>query len=157
MKINKQYVAGLLGLMMTSTLAFGQMGVKEIIISSGGSWESGCGNTCMDYVTMSSYNTATGVNTVFDEIKTQSTNDVIVDDANEFAYVAASDSIVKYDLSDYSRVSAIAASSMQRMAIFGTSLLVTNGNYNGDPFVTSYNTSDLSFDAGISGITGAAK
>ncbi|NQY09495.1 MAG: T9SS type A sorting domain-containing protein [Flavobacteriales bacterium] len=157
MKLNKQFIAGLIGLAMSTTLAYGQgIVVEEVIIINGGVFEyEPC--TCIDYVTMSSLITETREVTVFDTIYVQSANSVITDAMGEFAYAAASDSLVMYDLSDYSRVNAIKIAGIQRMAIYGGNLIVTKGYGSFEDYVEVYDKRDLSLLKVLSTVSDEAK
>ena len=95
--------------------------VNQVIIVNGGKFESVPPLT--DYVTVQKYDPVAHTVTVFDVIKTQSVQDVIVHD--HFAYVAAQDSIIKYDIDTYERVAAIADSGMAKLYMFGNKVLVS--------------------------------
>jgi hypothetical protein len=92
--------------------------VNQVIICNGGKFENP-----NDYVTIESYNPVTGVVTVFDTIYTQSVQDILIVD--HFAYVAAQDSIVKYDIDTYQRLAAVADSGMAKLGFFSSTLIVT--------------------------------
>ena len=94
--------------------------VNQVIIVNGGKFE---GPPYTDYVTVQKYDPVTHIVTVFDKIYTQSTQDVIID--GHFAYVAAQDSIIKYDIDTYQRVAAIADSGLAKLYKYGNKVLVS--------------------------------
>lgn len=72
------------------------------------------------------YNTQTGTHTVLDTIGVNSIQDLLIE--GDFAYVAAQDSIVKYNLSTGKRVAANAFGGMStiKLGIYGNQLVVGN-------------------------------
>ena len=94
--------------------------VNQVIIVNGGKFE---GPPYTDYVTVQKYDPVTLTSTVFDVIHTQSVQDVIID--GHFAYVAAQDSIVKYDIDTYQRVVAVADSGLSKLYKYGNKVLVS--------------------------------
>jgi hypothetical protein len=94
--------------------------VNQVIIVNGGKFE---GPPYTDYVTVQKYDPVTQISTVFDVIYTQSVQDVIID--GHFAYVAAQDSIVKYDIDTYLRVAAVADSGLSKLYKYGNKVLVS--------------------------------
>jgi hypothetical protein len=95
--------------------------VNQVIIANGGKFESS--PPYNDYVTVQKCDPVTHAVTVFDKIYTQSVQDVIV--YGHFAYVAAQDSIIKYDIDTYERVAAIADSGLSKLYMFGSKVLVS--------------------------------
>jgi len=139
----------------TTTTSFSQS-QESIIVVNGGIW----GGT--DYANVSIENLTTGLFTSLDTIYTTSIQDVFVNGAD--VYVAAQDSIVKYDLTTQSRVAAnvFGAPSTVKLAIHGSHLLVGNwyapwgwvGAY--DNHFRIFNTSDLSLVDSIPEVTKSA-
>lgn len=123
--------------------------VNQVIIVNGGRFESA--PPYSDYVTVQKYDPVTHVVTVFDIIYTQSTQDVIID--GHFAYVAAQDSIVKYDIDTYQRVSAIADSGMSKLYKHGNKILVSKA-YPIKRFFLEVLDENLSLLARVQGISG---
>jgi hypothetical protein len=129
---------------------------QEIIVVNGGVFNSA------NYANISVQDLSGGTLISMDTIYTTSIQDIVVD--GQFAYVAAQDSIVKYDLATYSRVAANAfgAASTVKLAVHGGQLLVGNwyepwgwtGPY--DNHFRVFNTSDLSFVDSIPAISKAA-
>ncbi|MEI6899096.1 MAG: T9SS type A sorting domain-containing protein [Bacteroidota bacterium] len=76
-----------------------------------------------DYVTVQKYDPVTHATSVFNTIYTQSAQDIVI--ADHFAYVAAQDSIIKYNLDNYQRVAAIADSGLSKLCIFNDKLIVS--------------------------------
>lgn len=97
--------------------------VPQVIIANGGRYETN--PPYFDYVTVASYNTSTHAYTVFNTIYTQSVQDILI--TGHYAYVAAQDSIIKYDLNTYQRVAAVADSGMVKLGIYNDKLIVTKG------------------------------
>jgi hypothetical protein len=109
-----------LTLLISNDTAYSQKGttVNQVIICNGGYF----GNPD-DYVTIESYNPVNQAVTLFGTIYTQSVQDVLID--GHYAYVAAQDSIVKYDIDTYARVAAVADSGTSRLGIYNNMLIVT--------------------------------
>jgi len=103
-----------------SVQAQGNEWVNQVIIVNGGKFEA---PPFTDYVTVQKYDPVTQTSTVFDVIHTQSVQDVIIDE--HFAYVAAQDSIIKYDIDTYQRVAAIADSGLSKLYKYGDKVLVS--------------------------------
>lgn len=129
---------------LTAILAFGVQSIfaqntvtHQVIICSGGDF----GNP-EDFVTVASYSIASGQTIVFDTIYTQSVQNVIIE--NEFAFVAAQDSIVKYDLDTYERIAAVEASGIHKLAVRDSILVASFWYPETSGFVKTYLSSDLS-------------
>ncbi len=121
-----------------STNANSQDYVKQIIAIEGAGTEA--------YV--SSYNPQTGVTTVFDTIAVPYVQCVIID--SNFAYVAANDSLVMYNINTYQRVNIIALSNPHLMKVYQNKLIVgrwTSANDN--IWLKIYDKSNLSLIADI--------
>tara|TARA_B110000046_G_scaffold57595_2_gene64382 strand:- start:57660 stop:58940 length:1281 start_codon:yes stop_codon:yes gene_type:complete len=80
-------------------------------------------------VTVSVYDTQTGVSTTIDTIQTQSVQDVLVD--GNIAFVAAQDSIVRYNLSNNTRTAAVkfAGASTKSLALAANNELIVSNWY----------------------------
>ena len=78
--------------------------VEQVIVINGNQFEFT--PPYADYVTCQTYNPADGTTSVFDEIMTHSTQDVVI--SNEKIYVAAGDSIIMYDANTLERLHTIA-------------------------------------------------
>lgn len=127
--------------------------VEQVIVANGNKYEST--PPAADYVTVQTYNPATGITYVFDEIQTQSVQDVIID--NGKIYVAAQDSIVMYDANTLQRLGAVADSGLSRLYIFNDRLIVTKQYPVVRFFVEVLSAVDLSLVARIQNISGDCK
>ncbi|MBN4049635.1 T9SS type A sorting domain-containing protein [Bacteroidales bacterium AH-315-N07] len=120
----------------TTFIGFAQQTyVKQVIVVNGGKWESTAPFT--DYVTVSKYDPVLKSYSVFDTIKTQSTQSVLID--SNYAYVAAADSLVMYNLNTYSRIAAKGLPGVKKMAVYDSSLIVTRGFGASNNYVVVYN------------------
>lgn len=122
---------------------------KQIIIVNGGDF----GNPD-DYVTVSAYNPETEVTTEFATIYTQSVQDVLV--YGIFAYVAAQDSIVKFNIDSYEKLAAVAAPGVNQLATDGEKLLASFWYPVTENFVRIFSLDDLSLISNIENISGDA-
>ena len=121
-----------------STNANSQEYVKQIIAAEGAGVEA--------YV--SSYNPQTGLTTVFDTIAVPYVQCVIVD--SNFAYVAANDSLVMYNIDTYERVNIIALSNPHLMKVYQNKLIVGRWTSASDNiWLKIYDKSNLSLIANI--------
>jgi len=123
--------------------------VNQVISINGGKNES---PPYTDYVTVQSYFPTTQVVDVFDVIYTQSAQDVVI--SGNFAYVAAQDSIVMYNINTYQRVAAIADSGLSRLAVYKNRLVVTKKFPVTRFFVEILDATNLALIARISDIPG---
>ncbi len=124
--------------------------VKQVITANSGRFEYVPPTT--DYVTLQSFNPAQPVVNVFGTIFTQSSQDILI--SGGFAYVNAQDSIIKYNLNDYSRMAAIADSGLSKLALFQNRLIVSKQYPLTSNFVDVLDTADLSLVARVEGISG---
>ena len=127
--------------------------VEQVIVANGNKFETS--PPFQDFVTVQSYNPGTGVSTTFDEIKTHSVQDVIIE--NERIYVAAQDSLVVYDANTLQRVNAIADSGLSRLYIFENWLIISKQYPIERFYVEVLNANDLSLVARIQNIPGDCK
>jgi len=95
--------------------------VNQVLIGIGGKFEMT--PPYSDYVNMMKYDPSTHNTSIFNTIKTQSVQDILI--SGDYAYVAAQDSIVKYDINTYQRVAAIADSGIACLGLFNDKLLVS--------------------------------
>jgi len=124
--------------------------VNQVIVVNGGKYESGSNPS--DYVTVQSYNPNTQQTNVFGTIYTQSTQHVIIKD--NFAYVAAQDSIIKYNIDTYQRVAAIKDSGLSKLYVYNDRLIVTKQWPIKRFFVEILDAADLSLISRTQNITG---
>ena len=122
------------------------MVVNQVIVGSGGVFGDPADN-----VTLASYNPDNGFTTGFGSIDTQSIQDVVID--NGFAYVAAQDSIAKFDLDSYEKVAIVAATGVNRLLVNGDVLLASFQFPVTENFVRVFSTDDLSFISNVSDVS----
>jgi hypothetical protein len=123
--------------------------VNQVIVVNGGKFEST--PPFSDYVTVQKVDPVTHAVTVFDKIYTQSVQDVIID--GHFAFVAAQDSIVKYDIDTYERIAAVADSGLVKLYKYGNKVLVSK-QYPIKRFFLEVLDDNLSLLARVQGISG---
>lgn len=124
--------------------------VKQIITTNSGRFEYSPPYT--DYAMVQAYNPQTGIVNLFNTIYTQSTQCVAV--SGKMAYVAAQDSIIKYDLNSMQRVAAIKDSGLNQLAVFNGRVIVSKQYPIINNFVEVLDTSNLGVITEISGISG---
>ena len=146
--MKKNYFLFIVVLMLFSAPnLFAQNFAKQVIVCSGGNFSNPD-----DYVTVAAFNPVVCTTTIFDTIYTQSVQDVICE--NGFAFVAAQDSIVKYNLETYARIASVGAIGVHKIAVKSEVLLasfwypVTGG------FVKSYSAADLTDIHTFEGVSG---
>ncbi len=127
--------------------------VEQVIVINGNKYEFT--PPFVDFVTCQTYNPANGVTSIFDEIMTHSTQDVVI--SNGKIYVAAGDSIIMYDANTLERLYAVADSGLSRLHIFNDKLIVSKQYPVVRFFVEVLKASDLSLVARIEGLSGDCK
>jgi hypothetical protein len=95
--------------------------VNQVLIGNGGKFETA--PPYVDYVTMQKYDPSTHNTSIFNTIETQSVQDILI--VGNFAYVAAQDSIVKYDINTYERVAAVSDSGLSKLGFYNNRLIVS--------------------------------
>ncbi len=95
--------------------------VNQVIVVNSGRFETV--PPFFDYVTVQTYDPVTHAVVIFDTIYTQSAQDVLIVD--HFAYVAAQDSLIKYDIDTHQRLAAIQDSGMSKLGFYNDMLIVT--------------------------------
>jgi hypothetical protein len=93
-----------------------------------------------DRATIASYNPATNTYVVFDTIQVESVQDVVID--TNYAYLAAQDSIVKYNLSTLQREAIAYFPNLKKLEVHGNYLLVGKW-YGGGDYFAVYNKTNL--------------
>lgn len=139
-------IALMLSLGLTAT---GQQVLNQLIIASGGSFSNPD-----DFVTLSSLDPLNFSQNTFGEIKTQAVQHVLVD--NDFLYVAALDSIVKYDLNSFAKIASISISGPRMMLISGDLLFVSIQYPETENFIKIYNRISMEQISVVTEITGEA-
>ncbi|OQX77693.1 MAG: hypothetical protein B6D61_06765 [Bacteroidetes bacterium 4484_249] len=136
------------------TLSLGliaQTHVKQIIIGNGGIY----GNPS-DNVTLAAYNPDDQITTTFGNILRESVQDLIICD--NYAYVTAEDSIVKFNIDSYQKVASVYESNLNRLFYHDGLLFVSRrSDINGPPadgiYLKIFNAEDLSLVAAVEGIS----
>ncbi len=123
---------------------------KQIITINSGRFEFT--PPVQDFVTAQAFNPTTQAVNEFNTIFTQSAQDVLI--VGNVAYVAAQDSIIKYNLNTYHRITAIADSGLAKLAIFHNRLVVSKQYPLAKFFVEVLDTVNLSLIAMVDHIAG---
>lgn len=138
-------------LLMFSAQGFAQsFYVKQVITANSGKFEFEPPYT--DYVTLQTYNPGSKQSNVFSTIFTQSAQAIVI--AGNMAFIEAEDSLAKYNLNTLERVSIIADSGLNTLALYNGKLLVSK-QY---PVIHNYlevlDTANLEVVAQVQGISG---
>ncbi|MDP4281034.1 MAG: T9SS type A sorting domain-containing protein [Bacteroidota bacterium] len=138
-------------LLITGITGFAQKStsVNQVIIGNGGKFEV---PPYTDYVTLEAYNPTNHNTNFFGTVYTQSIQDLII--SGNFAYVAAQDSIVMYNIDTYQRVAAVADSGLDRLQIYNNKLIVTKQYPVKKFFVEILDASNLALWARIQNVSG---
>ena len=156
-KMKKSYILvsmAIIFAVMSVTNLFGQFYTNQVIIGNGGIY-----GDPSDHVTIATYNPEDETTTTFGDIQRESIQDLIIE--GNFAYVAAEDSIVKYNIDTYDRIAAVYESNLSRLYLKNGKLFVSRrSDLNGPPadgkYVKVYDTEDLSITATVDGISADA-
>jgi hypothetical protein len=119
-EITKKMMCSACALFLSASALAQNYSVKQVIVANGGQFEFSAPYT--DRATVGAYNPATGIYTVFDTVQVESVQAVVTDSI--YAYVAAQDSIVKYDLDTYQRVGIAYYPGLKSLAVAGNHLFV---------------------------------
>lgn len=122
---------------------------NQVIIGSGGNF-----NDPDDHVRLSSFKDGEDLPLDFGNVFTQSIQDVAI--AGHFAYVAAQDSLAKFNIDTYERVAVTSAPGVHNITVAGDQLVVTFWYPVTEGFVKIYDADDLSLLATIEDISGDA-
>lgn len=142
-------------LMFMAVLLLFQVGLaqtyvtNQVIIGSGGNF-----NDPDDHVRLSSFKDGEDLPVDFGNVFTQSIQDVAV--AGHFAYVAAQDSLAKFNIDTYERVAVTSAQGVHNITVAGDQLVVTFWYPLTEGFVKIYDANDLTLLATIEDISGDA-
>lgn len=120
--------------------------VNQVIVGSGGDWANPDDN-----VSIASYKPSDEVTTGFGDILTQSIQDVFIHDI--YAYVAAQDSIVKFNIDTYQKVAAIEAIGINRLLVDNDKLIASFQFPVTENFVKIYSADDLTIISEIDGVS----
>jgi len=96
--------------------------VNQVIVVNSGKQESTPPYT--DFVTVMSFNPTTHTTNTFGTIYTQSATDVLIKDNK--CWVAASDSIIEYNIDTYQRINAIPDSGVNRLYLYNNQYLLVS-------------------------------
>ncbi len=99
-------------------------------------------NGSSENVTVFSYNPKNQLITQIDEIGTYYVQDIAIE--NNFAYINAQDSVIKYDINSYSRMASKALNNLNRLLITENAIFVSRWNSASSDFVFVLNKNDLS-------------
>ncbi|RLD42052.1 MAG: hypothetical protein DRI89_08265 [Bacteroidetes bacterium] len=110
---------------------------NQIMVCSGGNFSNPD-----DYVTVASFKPSNGLTNSFATVFTQSVQDVVVN--GHFAFVAAQDSIVKFNIDTYERLAAVEAIGVHNLAVADDKLIASFWYPATENFVRSFSTDDLS-------------
>jgi hypothetical protein len=137
-------------LIPSPTLAQTMSWVKQVISVNSGKFEAS--PPYLDFVTVQAFNpsnqSVNGFNTIF----TQSAQDILIH--GQFAYIAAQDSLIKYNLNNYDRVAAIADSGLSKLGIYHNRLIVSKQYPVNTYFVEVLDTANLSLISRVENISG---
>ncbi len=123
--------------------------VKQVFVGSGGNFSDPD-----DFVEISSYDPNGGQTSSFGNIRTQSVQDMLID--GNFLYVAAQDSIAKFNIDTYNRVAIAAAPGVNKLAKYENKLLASFAYPNTSDFLRVYDANNLDFISVIEGISDEA-
>ncbi|RLD50571.1 MAG: hypothetical protein DRJ05_19465, partial [Bacteroidetes bacterium] len=155
MKKNYFLTATILFVAMVFTVNLNaQFYTNQLIIGNGGVF----GNPS-DHVTIASYNPDEQSTTSFGDVIRESIQDLIVHE--NYAYVAAEDSIVKFDIDTYEKVAAVYESNLSQLSYKNGLLYVSRrSDLNGPPtdgvYLKVFNADDLTLVGSVDGIFGDA-
>lgn len=135
-KIYKMASLACLGLVLTSQSIQAQ---RQVIVANGGLFESS--GPYSDRATIGSYDLTTDAYTIFDTIHVESINGTVIDNNN--AFVGAFDTIVKYDIDNYTRVATTHADQIKNVYLSDNMLFASFFNGAGAPLMKSLNKTTL--------------
>ncbi len=124
--------------------------VKQVLIANSGKFEYT--PPYNDFVTLQSYNPQIEQVYYFNTIFTQSVQSILI--CGHVAFIAAQDSIVKYNLNTLQRMAAVADSGLNRMAVYNGKLLVSKQYPVSRYFLEVLDTANLGLIARVSGLSG---
>lgn len=119
--------------------------VNQVLIGSGGNFSNPD-----EHVTVGTYNPVDESTTFFGEVLTHSIQDIVID--GEFVYVAAQDSIVKYNIENLSRVAVVEAIGINQLLVHENKLFATFQYPATENFVQVFSADDLTHTANITDV-----
>lgn len=120
--------------------------VNQLIVGSGGDWANPDDN-----VSIASYKPSNEVTTGIGDILTQSIQDIVIHDI--YAYVAAQDSIVKFNIDTYQKVASIEAIGINKLLVDNDKLIGSFQYPVTENFVKIYSADDLTLISEIGGVS----
>jgi len=120
--------------------------VKQVMIGSGGNYANPD-----DFVELSSYDPVSDQSVNFGTVFTQSIQDVMISDG--FLYVAAQDSIAKYDANTFQRLAVTAAVGVNKLAVYQNKLMATFAYPVTENFIRWFDASDLTFLGSVADVS----
>jgi len=139
----------MLSFMLFAAWGFSQITAEEVLVGNGGQY----GNEA-DHVSLTSINPDDYSSSFVGEIIRESIQDMVID--GQYAYLAAEDSIAKFDLIAKTKVAQVYESNLSRLAFVNNQLLVSRrSDINGPPadgiYLKAYD-ADLNFISQAEGI-----
>jgi len=123
---------------------------KQVITVNSGRFEFS--PPLQDFVTAQSYNMVSQAVNEFNTIYTQSAQDILI--VGHIAFISAQDSIIKFNLNTYQRMTAIADSGLAKLALYKNRLIVSKQYPLSRFFAEVLDTADLSVVAMVDNISG---
>jgi type IX secretion system substrate protein len=120
--------------------------VNQVIVGSGGDF-----NNPDDHVSLASFKPGNGNTTSFGSIITASIQDIAI--SGKHAYIAAQDSIAKFDIDTHEKVAIVAASGINRLLVVEDELMASFQFPVTENFVKVYSCDDLSLVTTIGNIS----
>jgi len=120
--------------------------VNQVIVGSGGDW----GNPD-DFVSVAAYKPNNEVTTTFGTVLTQSVQDIVI--SGSYAFVAAQDSIAKFNIDTYEKVAVIEALGVNRLLVSDDKLMVSFQFPATENFVRFYSAEDLTFISNVAEVS----
>ena len=121
--------------------------LNQVLIGSGGVF-----GDLDNHVTISSYDTDSDSTSTFGSILTQSIQDIIIVD--NYAFIAAQDSIAKYDIDSYERLSITGAIGVNKLHVANDKLVASFQYPEIDNFIKIYDADNLDLISSISEVSG---
>jgi len=120
--------------------------VNQVIVGTGGDWSNPD-----DFVSVASYKPDDGITSTFGSVLTQSIQDIVTTDS--YAFVAAEDSIVKFNIDTYEKIESIEAIGVNRLLINDDVLFASFQYPATENFVKVFSAEDLSLITNIAEIS----
>lgn len=125
-------------ILVYSNLLPAQTYLHQAIIANGGIFEFSA--PFQDRATIGYYNPQLNTYTVFDTIQVESVQDIVID--GNYAYLAAQDTIIKYNINTYQREAVAYFPGLKKLEVSGNNLFVGKW-YGSGPYFAVYNKNNL--------------